>query len=129
MIPFHFLHVTPKQDYLHSIHFHSFPFLNFKISNQGYLIPFHSILLLSFHSILLWTPERTLKWNKVESKPRRTDLEGTTFLTKKIGIMRRILIIHCPVIEIQQLSIVRVTRTSEVKWNKIYRWWIGGVEL
>ena len=64
-----------------------------------------------------------LKWDKVESKPRGTDLKGTTFLTKRIGIMRRILIIHCPVIEIQQLSIVRVTRTSEVKRNKIYRWW------
>ena len=34
--------------YLHSIHFHSFPFLYFKTSNQGYLIPFHSILFHSF---------------------------------------------------------------------------------
>ena len=137
MIPFHSLHVTPKQDYLYFIHFHFFPFLYFKTSNQGYLISFHSILFHSFHllkyipfhSILLWTLKRALKWNKVESKPRRTDLEGTTFLTKKIGIMHRILIIHCLVIEIQQLSIVSVTRTSEVKWNKIYRWWIGGVKL
>ena len=48
MISFHFLYVTPKQDYLHSIYFHSFPFLNFKTSNQGYLIPFHSILFHSF---------------------------------------------------------------------------------
>ena len=59
MILFHSLHVTPKQDYLHSIHFHSFPFLYFKTSNQCYLIPFHSILFhsfpllkyISFHSI------------------------------------------------------------------------------
>ena len=50
MIPFHSLHVAPKQDYLHSIYFHSFPFLYFKTSNQGYLIPFHYIL---FHSFLL----------------------------------------------------------------------------
>ena len=48
MIPFHSLHVAPKQDYLDSIHFHSFPFLYFKTSNQGYLIPFHSILFHSF---------------------------------------------------------------------------------
>ena len=48
MISFHSLHVTPKQDYLHSIHFHSFPFLYFKTSNQGYLIPIHSILFHSF---------------------------------------------------------------------------------
>ena len=48
MILFHSLHVTPKQDYLHSIHFYSFPFLHFKTSNQGYLIPFHSILFHSF---------------------------------------------------------------------------------
>ena len=57
MILFHSLHVTPKQDYLHSIHFYSFPFLHFKTSNQGYLIPFHSILfhsfsLIKFHFIL-----------------------------------------------------------------------------
>ena len=39
---------TFKQDYLYSIHFHPFPFLYFKISNQGYLIPFHSILFHSF---------------------------------------------------------------------------------
>ena len=76
MIQFHFLHVTPKQDYLHSIHFYAFPFLYFKTSNQGYLIPFHFILfhsspllkcipfyfipLWSFHFILLWTPKRSL---------------------------------------------------------------------
>ena len=61
MILFHSLHVTPKQDYLHSIYFHLFPFLYFKTSNQGYLIPFHSILFHSipllkyipFHSILI----------------------------------------------------------------------------
>ena len=60
MILFHSLHVTPKQDYLHSIYFHLFPFLYFKTSNQGYLIPFHSIPFFSiqflylntFHSIL-----------------------------------------------------------------------------
>src|SRR6266702_3783618 len=54
MIPFNSLHVAPKQNYLHSIHFHSFPFLYFKTSNQGYLIPFHSIpfpYLNTFHSI------------------------------------------------------------------------------
>ena len=54
MISFHSLHVAPKQDYLRSIHFHSFPFLYFKTSNQGCLIPFHSILfpyLNTFHSI------------------------------------------------------------------------------
>ena len=81
IIPFHSFHVTPKQDYLHSIHFHSFPFLYFKISNQGYLISFHSIPffsilfpylntfhyisflsipLWSFHSIPLWTPKQSL---------------------------------------------------------------------
>ena len=43
MIQFHSLYVTSKQDYLHSIYFHPFPFLNFKTSNQGYLIPFFSI--------------------------------------------------------------------------------------
>ena len=43
MILFHSLHIAPKQDYLHSIHFHFFPFLYFKTSNQGYLISFHSI--------------------------------------------------------------------------------------
>ena len=59
MIPFHSLHVAPKQDYLYSIHFYSFPFLYFKTSNQYYFIPFHSILFhsfpllkyISFHSI------------------------------------------------------------------------------
>ena len=56
MIPFHSLHVAPKEDYLHSIHFHSFSFLYFKTSNYGYLIPFHSIIfhsfpLNTFHSI------------------------------------------------------------------------------
>ena len=76
MIPFHSLHVAFKQDYLYSIHFHSFPFVYFKISNQGYLISFHFILfhlfpllkyipflfilLWSFHSIPLWTPKRSL---------------------------------------------------------------------
>ena len=45
MIQFHSLHVALKQDYLHSIHFHSFIF---KTSNQGYLIPFHFILFHSF---------------------------------------------------------------------------------
>ena len=48
MIPFHSLHVTLKQDYLHFIQFHSFPCLYFKTFNQSYLIPFHSILLHSF---------------------------------------------------------------------------------
>ena len=77
-IPFHFL--LPSRA-LHSIHFHSFPFLYFKTSNQGYLILFHSILFhsfpllkyipflsiplwsshsISFHSIPLWTPKRSL---------------------------------------------------------------------
>ena len=53
MILFHSLHIAPKQDYLHSIHFHFFPFLYFKTSNQGYLISFHSIpfpCLNPFHS-------------------------------------------------------------------------------
>ena len=49
MIPFHSLHVTLKQDYLHFIHFHSFPFLT---SNQGYLIPFHSLMIIPFHSLM-----------------------------------------------------------------------------
>ena len=48
MILFHSFHVDSKQDYLHSIHFHSFLFLYFKTSNQGYLIPFYSILFHSF---------------------------------------------------------------------------------
>ena len=48
IIPFHSLHLAPKQDYLHSIYFHLFLFLYFKTSNQGYLIPFHSILFYSF---------------------------------------------------------------------------------
>ena len=54
MIPFHSLYITLKQDYLHFIHFHSFLFFNFKTSNQGYLILFHSInfpYLNTFHSI------------------------------------------------------------------------------
>ena len=54
MIPFHSFHVTSKQDYLHSIHFYSFPF-HFKKNIQSYLIPLHSFLLLKyipFHSIL-----------------------------------------------------------------------------
>ena len=33
---------------LHFIHFYSFPFFYFKTSNQGYLIPFSSILFHSF---------------------------------------------------------------------------------
>ena len=82
MFPFHSFHVNPKQDYLHSIHFHSFPFLYFKTSNQGYLIPFHSFPFLSltyihsipfhsfpflynhsipFYSLPLWTPKRSLR--------------------------------------------------------------------
>ena len=48
MISFHSLYVDPKQDYLHSIHLHSFPFVYFKTSNQSYLISFHSILFLNF---------------------------------------------------------------------------------
>ena len=86
MISFHSLRVAPKQDYLHSIHFHSFPFLYFKTSNQGYLnpfqsnlfhsfpllkyipfhsIPFHSLMTISFYSIPfysipLWTSKRSL---------------------------------------------------------------------
>ena len=54
MIPFYSLHIAPKQDQLYSIHFHSFPFLYFKTSKQGYLILFHSFPLLKFspfHSI------------------------------------------------------------------------------
>ena len=56
MIVFHSSHVAPKQDYLHSIHFHSFPLFYFKTSNQNYLIPFHfihfhSLIIISFHSI------------------------------------------------------------------------------
>ena len=53
MISFISLHVTPKQDYLHFIHFHSFPFLYIKTSNQCYLISFFSIhfpYLNTFHS-------------------------------------------------------------------------------
>ena len=90
MISFYSLHIAPKQDYLHSIHFHLFSFLYFKTPNQGYLIPFHSILfysflllkyipfhfilfhsliIISFHSIPfpcelpnpLWTPIRSLR--------------------------------------------------------------------
>ena len=61
MITFHSLHVAPKQDYLHSIHFYSFPFLYFKTSNQGCLIPFHSIFFpylntlhsIPFHSLMI----------------------------------------------------------------------------
>ena len=55
MILFYSIHVALKQDYLHSIHFYSFPFLYFKTSNQGYLIPFFSIPFLylsTFHSFL-----------------------------------------------------------------------------
>ena len=59
MIPFHSLHVAPKQDYLHSIHFHSFPFLYFKTFNQGYLIPFRSILFHSF-PLLKYIPFHSL---------------------------------------------------------------------
>ena len=78
MIQFHSLHVAPKQNYLHSILFHLFPFLYFKTSNQGSLIsfhsfpfiflkyisfhsiPFHSLIFISFHSISLWTPKQSL---------------------------------------------------------------------
>ena len=55
IIPFHSLHLAPKQDYLHFIHFHSFPFFYFKTSNQGYLIPFHSIPFFSIHFLYLNT--------------------------------------------------------------------------
>ena len=53
---FYSLHVAPKQDYIHFIHFHSFPFIYFKTCNQGYLILFqfilfHSFPLNTFHSI------------------------------------------------------------------------------
>ena len=56
MILFFSLYVIPKQDYLHSIHLHYFPFLYFKTFKQGYLIRFHSIqfdsfLFHSFHSL------------------------------------------------------------------------------
>ena len=77
MIPFYSLNVALKQVYLHSIHFHLFPFFYFKTSNQGYLNPFHfiifhsfplikcisfiSIPLWSFHFILLWTSKQSLK--------------------------------------------------------------------
>ena len=47
MFPFHSFHVNPKQDYLHSIHFHSFPFL------YNHSIP--------FYSLPLWTPKRSLR--------------------------------------------------------------------
>ena len=43
-IRFHFISIIPKQDYLHSIHFHYFPLLYLKTSNQGYFIQFHFIL-------------------------------------------------------------------------------------
>ena len=33
MNSFHSLYITQKQDYLHSIHFHSFLFVYFKTSN------------------------------------------------------------------------------------------------
>ena len=58
MISFHSLYVTPKQDYLHSIHFHSFLFLYFKTSDQSYLISFFSIhfpYLNTFNYIPLWS--------------------------------------------------------------------------
>ena len=61
MIPSNSLYVTPKQDYLHSIHFHSFQFLYFKTSNQGYLIPFHSLIIIPLYSIPLRTSKRSLK--------------------------------------------------------------------
>ena len=59
MIIFFSLYVTLKQDYLHFIHLHFFPFFYFKTSKQGYLIRFHSIPFFSvlfsylntFHSI------------------------------------------------------------------------------
>ena len=53
MIQFISFYVTLKYDYLYSIHLHSFPFLYFKISKQGYLMSFHSFSLLKyipFHS-------------------------------------------------------------------------------
>ena len=58
MILFHSLHVAPKQYYLHFVHFHSFPFLHFKTSNQSYLIPFFSIpfpYLNTFYFILFYS--------------------------------------------------------------------------
>ena len=56
MIVFHSFHVAPRQDYLHSIHFHSFPLFYFKTSNQNYLISFnsihfHSFIIIQLHSI------------------------------------------------------------------------------
>ena len=82
MISFHSLHVASKQYYLHSIHFHSFSFLYFKISNQGYLIPFHfilfysfpllkyipfhSLIIIPFHSLPLWTLKRSLRFQNLQ---------------------------------------------------------------
>jgi len=48
MILFYSFYVTPNQNYLHSIHFHSISFLYFNTSNEGYSIPFHSIIFYSF---------------------------------------------------------------------------------
>ena len=64
MIPFHSLHVAPKQDYLHSIHFHSSPFVYFKTSNQDYLIPFHSILFHSF-PLLKYIPFHSIPFHSL----------------------------------------------------------------
>ena len=114
MIPFHSLHVSSKQDYLHSIHFHSFPFFYFKISNQGYLIPFHFILfhsfpllkyipflsipLWSFHSIPLWT----LKQNLIFM------INFTVNLISGLGHKR------------SEYEYLIITHLQHTRWKKIY---------
>ena len=102
MISFYSFHVTPKQDYLHSIHFHSFPFLNFKTSNQGYLIPFfsipfpylntfhsfpfHSLMTISFHSILSpLSPSFRKKTKPSQNHPLQPNTHLNYFLTLQIS--------------------------------------------
>ena len=88
---FHSIPFPPCCSQTRLLIFHSFSFLYLKTSNQGYLIPFHSILFhsfvllkyipfnsfpfpyyysISFHSLPLWTPKRSIKLpNKGKSFP------------------------------------------------------------
>ena len=107
MNPFYSFYVILKQDYLHSIHFYSFPFLYFKTSNQDYLIPFHSLffhffpllkyiqfhsfsfpyslMIISFHS-LINSQMKPIENIKGETTKQQYTREATRIITFHINL-------------------------------------------
>ena len=85
MILFNFLYITLKQNYLHSIHFHSFLFLYFKTSNQGYLIPPHSILFNSF-PLLKYIPFHFISFHSLMIIPFHSFINSQTKHLKESSI-------------------------------------------